>query len=325
MIEVEQINNNEKLRNILKGDDRSVPRSVALAMLPISVFPNKEEELRSVLDSSNESDSIRHVAATSLGKIDTPKAKEILIKSTESVKGDVLASVVIAMARYGDKRSLDAISILKDHVTGFVKLQAAFAAALISHRLGLEGHELPPPEQKGFLDVPDDSQEIIVEKADSHELTVCLQSIGQRPFGVELSEKPAYQFNHGKNSIILVNRDYAVPASIKALLERKAILGIVAEKNAESGRYFVSYLILTSPKKENNEINIWFARSHGKISFGGTSKIEDGEIKFSIRSISEIGVCPIKVEGSIRNNGFELKVARFSSIIPIRNHLTKKR
>ena len=109
------------------------------------------------------------------------------------------------------------------------------------------------------------------------------------------------------------------------LLKRKAIPGIVAEKNVETGRYFVSYLILTSPKKQNDEINIWFARSHGKISFGGTSKIEDGEIKFSIRSISEIGVCPIKVEGTIRYNGFELKVARFSPIIPIRNHPTKER
>jgi hypothetical protein len=58
------------------------------------------------------------------------------------------------MARYGDKPSLDAISTLKDRVTGFVRSQAAFAAALISHRLGLEGNGLPPPEQKRLLGCP---------------------------------------------------------------------------------------------------------------------------------------------------------------------------
>jgi HEAT repeat protein len=80
MTEVEPINNNEKLRNILKGNNRSIPRTEAVSMLPLSEFPNKEEELRSVLENSNESDRIRHLAATSLGKIDTPKAKEILIE-----------------------------------------------------------------------------------------------------------------------------------------------------------------------------------------------------------------------------------------------------
>jgi hypothetical protein len=46
-------------------------------------------------------------------------------------------------------------------------------------------------------------------------------------------KKPAYQFNHGKNSIILLNHDFAILTSIRILLDRKAIPGIVAEKNVE--------------------------------------------------------------------------------------------
>ncbi len=189
--------------------------------------------------------------------------------------------------------------------------------------MGLEGNELPSPYEKGILDVPSDSRQFVVEKANQNELKICLESIGEKPFGFALSEKPAYQLNYGANSIILLNSDFANYGSIKTLVERKAIPGIVAQRNPETGGYFVSYLILTSPKKQNNEINIWFARSHGKISFGGSGRIEERQITFSIRSISEVGVVPMIAEGSITEKSFELKVARFSPAIPIRNQPTE--
>ena len=190
--------------------------------------------------------------------------------------------------------------------------------------MGLKGNELPPPNKKGFLTVGQDSRPIIVKKAREEELYICFVTIDKKPFGLELTQRPAYQINLGDNSIILLNREYANKESIKALLKRKAIPGLIAQKSMETGRYFVSYLILTSPKKQKNEINIWIVRSHGKISYGGTAKIKDGEMKFSIRSISEIGVSPLIIEGRISPSSFDLKKARFSPKTPIRRHPTRE-
>jgi hypothetical protein len=87
MNEVKPATNIEQLRNILKGEDKSIPTTTALSMLLLSDYPYKERELETLLLNSKESDGIKHLAATSLGKIDSSKAREILIKSTKVVKG----------------------------------------------------------------------------------------------------------------------------------------------------------------------------------------------------------------------------------------------
>jgi hypothetical protein len=138
---------------------------------------------------------------------------------------------------------------------------------------------------------------------------------------------PDYDYKYvspDSDEILPVNfgTEHKAMLSLLYLMINKGYL--VFQKNAKTGRYFVSYLVLTSPKKQNDEINIWFTRSYGKISFGGSAKILVGEITFSIRSISDIGVVPMIAEGSITDKSFELKAARFSPSIPISNHPTKE-
>jgi hypothetical protein len=312
-----------KLKNVSQIEDNPISTPTILSKLLQLNNPRKETRIGSFLLNSKESDTIRKIAAINLGKIDSPKAKEILIKSTKTVKGDILATIVIAMSKYGDNKSLNAISLVKKKNKGFVRSQAAFALAIISHRLGLKGNELPPPNNKGYLKLFRESRPVMIKKAIKEELDICLKTIDKKPYGIELSQRFVYYINHGEYSIILLNRDLDSFESVKRLLKQKAIVGIIAQKSVELGSYFVSYLILTSPTKKGGEINIWLVRSYGKTCYGGTAKIKDVEVVFSVKSIAETGVSPFIIAGKIGRSGLILEKSRFSPITPIKKQPTR--
>ena len=62
MNEAKQVTNIEQLRNILKGEDKSIPTTTALSMLLLSDYPYKEKELETLLLNPKESDRIKHLA-----------------------------------------------------------------------------------------------------------------------------------------------------------------------------------------------------------------------------------------------------------------------
>ena len=314
----------EKLRNVLEGNDKSIPRTKVISMLHLTNFPNKEEILGSLLENQNESNGYRHLAISTLGKIDTERAREVLIKNLNISDQRLIASIVLALSRYGDKSSLDAIIGVRQKLTDFARSQAEFAASLISYRLGIAENELPRHSEGDFQGLQPNSKQIAVKKPSQSELDLCFRSIGEKPFGIRPTEKGSVQLTGDKETfIVLLNHEFASAEMIKTLFERKAILGIVSQKNLETQKYFVSYLILTSPRDQGSEISIWVVRSHGKIVLAGNAKPKDGVINFQIRSISQAGAQPIAIEGSIKNDKFDLELASFSPTIPIRKQPTK--
>lgn len=142
------------VRNVIAGTDTSFPRTQAISLLRTSVVPDKYRDFQQLLENEHEDPSVRYLAARSLGRINTPEAVEILINNSQIRDEYVLAGVMLALGRIGDRNALEAISRVKESATGLAASQAEFAAALISHRLGLEGNDLPIPNSSEYLELP---------------------------------------------------------------------------------------------------------------------------------------------------------------------------
>jgi hypothetical protein len=300
-----------RLRDAVAGRVLDFPRTRAMALLLESDFPNKHRDFEVVLESQEELPEIRHLAALYLGKINTPSALEILIKSSEVRDEYVLAGVMNALGRIGDEASLDVVSRVEKGATGSAAKQARFAAALIAHRLGLQEHDLPKPNDEDYINVTGSvARPLPITLAHAADAEICLRSLSNQPFGIEFVERPTYQLRCGRSAwMILFNRDFADRDSIRALKERKALLGVVARRSMTTGLYSAVFIVLTSPSESASRLDILVHRTNGDLAFGGSAQIEGDGAEFSIRTASRPGAVPVRLEGTFENGRLDMKTA----------------
>ncbi len=313
------------IRNVAAGRDTSFSRMQAINLLPSANFPNKATELQRLLENEQESQEIRHLAALALYKVNTPEAVEILLKNSQTQDQRVLASVMKGLGRIGNERTLAAISSVRARATGLAASQAEFAAALISHRLGLAGNDLKIPNSSEYLQIPGKAARLMqVAKASDAEAGVCLQSLATQPFGIEYAENSLYQIQCGRNNWMLVfNREFTHQESVQTWQTHKAFPGVIATKNEETGSYSTAFLLLTSPAAQPNLLNILIHRATGEQIFSGTGQVEGSKTEFSIRSIPRPGAFPVNIEGTFEGGQVELKTALSGTAVQERRRPTR--
>jgi hypothetical protein len=316
-----------QIRNNVLGIDESISRAQAMMLLIASDFPNKHRDLQKVLENENELDSMRYLAAINLGKINTPVALEILISNSQISHVRVLEGIVIALGRIGGKSALDVVSRVRNHYqTGFIASYANFAASLISYRLGLDGNELPFPTEDKFLEVsPNASRQFPISRARENEAEFCLRCVAYKPFGIEFSEEHMYKIHMKRTPwMILFNSDFVGhPDSVQRMRSRKAIWGAIAKTNVESKLYHIAYLLLTSPSKESNIVNILIHRTNGDLIFGGKMQLKCNRSKFIIRTLDRPGALPVHIEGEYADDRLEFNKLLTSLYIQKRQEVVK--
>lgn len=301
----------DQLRDVVLGRDARIPRVEAIALLRTSDFSDKEQLFAEVLENEHEPAAIRSAAAMSLGRIMTLRAEEMLIKNSQIADQGVLADVVKALGRIGDRSALVVLEKVKQNAIGLAAEQARFAAALISHRLGVAGNDLPVPTSEDLLALPGNTiLAIQVTRANASEAEESLHSLAMEPFGIDFAKDFTYQVRCGRSTrMIMLNRDFTDSDAIKKLIERKAFLGVVATRFEESDMYSPSFLLLTSPVKQSSMINILIHRTTGALAFSGTAQVEGDLATFSIRTISQPGANPVQIEGTFTDGKLNITTA----------------
>lgn len=309
----------ETLRMAVTGKSKDLSRTLALTLLQSHDYPNKSKDLQTVLENNNEPTTLRYLAAVYLGRTNIPDVQDILIKNVRIDDERVLAGVVEALGRVGDSRAIPALLDTKNSKKGSVSSKANFAVALISHRFGLQGNELPIPTEQEYLKMSKDTKPVKISHASREEINKCINCISDRQFGIQLSQEQAHQVIIGKDiHLVFLNKQYADIENVKQLLQRKSILGIIVYKSEEHESYSVEYLILSSPTTQSGgNIDVIIASPNGDIMFGGMLNIRDDNIKFSLRSTSQPGGFPLIIEGNLINKKLKLSCAEFSPSIRI--------
>lgn len=300
-----------QLRDVVAGRESAFPRTQAMALLFDSDFPNKHRDFEAVLENERENSDIRYLAATYLGRVNTTSALEILIRNSQICDEYVLVGVMKALGRIGDRLALEAVLKAKEEAKGLAALEAKFAAALISHRLGLKRNEVPVLNNREYLELPTDcARPLRITRADDIDAEFCLRSVAGQPLGIEFSEHPMYQFRCGRRTwMILFNRDCVGQYTVKKLTKQKALFGVLAIRSEETRLYSVALLLLTSPGEQKDTANLLICRTNGDIAFGGTARVKGDYAEFSIRAVSRPGAFAVRVQGAFENGRLEIKEA----------------
>ncbi len=299
-----------RLRQVVAGTSHVLPRSVAMAALVRSDFPNRHRDFEAVLTNEREAPEWRYLAATSLGTIASPVALTILLRALDIRHERVLAGVMKALGRIGDRSALDAIVEVREYATGAAARHARFAATLIAHRIGAtDVANREPPARPLDLD-RHCARAFRIAAADAVDAERCLRALANQSFGIEFAERPMCQLRCGqRSSMILVNRDWVAARSTRLLATRPAFLGAVASRMRESPSYVVTHLILTAPGEGDNGLRLRVYRPSGELAFSGTGQLTDDGVAFSIGAVSRPGAFAVSFEGTFADGRLEVATA----------------
>lgn len=292
-----------EVRQALAGHNPEFPATRAMALLFASDFPNKHRDFEALLDDETLPSELSNLAATYLGRLQTPEAVDVLTDHLDVRDGVVLTSILRALGVAGDRRALEAITELDRNLPPSAANEADVAAALIAYRLGIEGHELPLPADLRFLDVDSAcAARLEITPAGRNDVEFCLRSLGRRPYGVELAEKPAFQVRCQQHAyVILLNRAFAASGAIATAIRYKAILGVVAIRARETGLYVPAYVLLAAPVPAEGNIRILACRAKGQVIFGGEARLDGTRVHFSFRATARPGAFGLIIEATLED------------------------
>jgi HEAT repeat protein len=308
----------QKLRDIVRGKDRTFARSQAMAALQASDVGDKHVEFERVLANELEPSELRYKAAQYLARINTPDALKSLVKNGAVSDRETLTGVVKALGQIGDRSALPALAKVQRSATGHVQKLARFSAALIAHRSGLEEADLPVPAAKDLLGLPAEKAAPIARTvADQEQIKLCLKTIGRQPFGIKIDETFAYQLVcANRRMMILFNRDLRKKNALN-VAKRKTFLGLVAVFYEGSKSYSVRYLLLTSPAAKGKAVDILVALTNGEIVFSGEAKLVKEVYDFKINAVARPGAHSVNIKGNWTTEGISFREATSSLVTQV--------
>ena len=298
----------EELKRSVAGAERWPLRLRALARLAATDFPGKEEFFGSLLESEKEPPQVRGAAAGWLGRSGTHGALERLVGATRTADPRVLVPVLTALGHTGGIEALDALRTVLARSAGPTARLARFAAALIAHRHGLAGPDLPATGE--LLPAPAAGRSIEFRRASAEEAAASLRALAREPLGIEYARDGAYHVRCGRSErMILLNREFARPGAAQKLSERKSFIGVVADRDVERGAYFTALLLLSSPLAGTREIGIQLCRPSGEPVLAGSASIAGGKARFQVRAVPRPGGQPVQIDGKFGGDTLEVTTA----------------
>ncbi|HEX6160607.1 MAG TPA: HEAT repeat domain-containing protein [Thermoanaerobaculia bacterium] len=293
------------LAQAVAGNEPDLPRGRAISQVPFSKIPDRAGVLRKILDNEEDGLTARRLAASALWRLNTPEAREALLAAANETGDPRLQSnVVKLLGRVGDRRALAAIEKIRDRGRAFLPEQAAFAASLISYRLGLPGNDLPVPRQFEPLP-PTDHRRIEFVPAPPEEVALFRQSLEEQPYDIPVSNDGMLQIRCERTRWILAfTETFAAADSVAPLQKQKSVVALLAGKNSEDGRYAVAFLFFASPARGSKQVHLLGHRTTGEQAWAGTIEPgEQGGVRFSLRTAGRLGIVPIELDGVWRGGG----------------------
>ena len=302
------------IRDAVAGRGEVISRFEAMSLLVAADFPNGHSDLAAVLEDENDDPAIRVAAASKLAAIGSLAAAELLGESCRHIRDErVLAVVATALGQIGQASALEPLSGLVSRNSGLAGTRAAFAAALISCRLGVPGWDLDTPNESDFLELEEvAASPMLFRRTGSAETELCLQSLRRQPYGVEFSERASYEIRCGhRRWLMLLSRPLTEAGATAALAEKKAMLGVVAAKSPETGSYGIRLLLLAKPLTRPRSAFILVHRPYGRLVLAGPVGLRGDRAIFSLRAMDNHGAIPVRLEGTLERGEISIGTGMF--------------
>jgi hypothetical protein len=298
----------------VQGFAVGLSRVQAFVLLAASDDPEREVLLSGVLENPSEDSRLRAAAAIALGHILSDKSAELLAQALWTAPPEVLPDVLRSLGRVGRPDDLGEIDRHLSSAHTLIAKAARFSAALISHRFGLDGHDLPPIDPSEIIAEPTgDERPLEVAKASSEEVRAVLASMAREPYGIELATNSLTEFRCGTEAHTLcLNHRLVEKGSAAALLERKSLVALAALRSREGAGHSVSYIVLASPSGQNGVVNLYAPLCAGVPALVGSARPSRHDIHFSLRSINRPGARGIFLDGRVEHGEITMTRATVS-------------
>lgn len=306
----------DEVREIAAGRrEGRIPRVRAVSALARARLPESGRILVSTLGDETAPVSVRVVAAAGLAFLATPEAVAALITATRAANPAILAAAATGLARVGDTPALAALVDMQNRTIGPLRQLAVFAATVITHRLGIEGHDLRPPSDDAYVEIPSGASRPEINELPDEEARECLGSLREETVGIEYAERPVYKITCDRGAWILVfNRTMLEQSVLTLLPQRKLIFGVLARKRPDASGYGAGCYVLTAPAAPNR-IHMFVPTVTGQLYWGGTARLEEDSVRARIRALARSGALPVDLDIRMRGELLELQNGLFDHTI----------
>lgn len=285
-----------ELKAMLFKGKGPLTRPLALALLGRKAYPQKIRDLERLLMDEEEVPRLRAMAGQLLGQSDKPSAARALERGL-GVKDDLaLRGVLQGLELAGGKtvpKSLRHLSRRK----GLVGRLAARTAALLGHRLGLQGTTPAAPGAATLRVDPKRAAAIVMQPARGRRVTEALRKLADATPALRLASAGAMTVDCVDHSYLLLFQEDVLHDSLDRLATRRALAAVVAEREELEGDHWaVRYQLLTEPLS-TGAIRLRLVTGRGTPVFTGIAKLKGERATFTLRALDRAGGVAIDIRG----------------------------
>ena len=289
----------DRIRRAVRQGDAEIGRGEALAMLAASPIPERARIIARVPEDHAEPVRIRVAAAVTLGRIVSAEAELELVQNLAGAESAVQIEILHSLGRIGSPEALPVTDRVAAAGSGRLAEAAQFASALIAHRSGLPGHELPRHPERMMLALPERTLEAQVTALVPEELERVVSGLTLHPYRIAFAPERFVRVDcQGQTHVVCLNEEFVGPDAVGRLLERKGLMGVVASKSPESGLTSVSHVLMTSPEERGEEVRVQVPRSSGRPALEGSARVARAVVEFRLRAIDRPGAAGAEVAGT---------------------------
>jgi len=293
-----------KLHAVAIGESAELPRMRVIASLPL-LDANARPNLVKIAGDTNVPIRLRKVAIHSLGRLKDRPLDVIQRHALDSDVGIAAAAVKI-LGRVGNADSLSTLERVRSD--SILKPRVAFAAALISHRFNLPGHELPSVKSATYLDLPRATLSVKARATNAEEDATIRSTLAQHALALPTA-LATWDLECGKKRWALVlDKSLLSPWKPDQFATKKQYLGQLATRNHITGTYAPGLAFLATGMG-SGRLEVGMYRSSGQLIFGGEGHIEGEVFRFSMRATDLPGASATVLEGSYGPSGLDLKIS----------------
>jgi hypothetical protein len=306
-ISAEQFSVEELRRAVFEGSQR-LTKPLALALLARKDYPEKIQDLRRVLTSSNQPAKVRQSAAVELGRIDKGEAREALVGVLEKQERDplVLRGVLSALQMAGGREGIEALRQRVGNMPESVNRRAAWTATALAYRLGVEGFEIEPVGQLIKLE-RERAQPIKLNPVDPGLADKVIADVRQTLPALELSHTRAAAIEcQGQTLMLLLNREMESARTLELMSRRKMQVGVLATfEGVEGDNWSPRFHIFTQPARkgaDKDRVELLITTENGTLVFAGSAEIRGEEVIFALATVDQPGAQAVEITGTYRDD-----------------------
>jgi hypothetical protein len=295
-----------------EGGNPELSPALALQLLALKEYPQREDDLRQVLISETTLPRLRVTAALALGRLGTDGARAVLLEMLSVRDSHVLRGVVSALADIGGQAVIEGLRQLAperlDARTRMVVTQAAYGS-------NVSGFDLPSPDALVLLEMSGRGSRQIASAPVPEEVAKTIWSYWhEEGMLIAADRENALRLDClGRELVVFLNRRLRTSRPGE-LTQQRWVAGVVmahelhrdeaGEEADEDEGWSHEYTVLTQPGGDDS-LDILVTSSIG-VAYAGKGMLREGRVEFSLRAVDLPGARATIIEGAYERGRIRL-------------------